>query len=363
MAEERLEALRGWFESTRPAFEALAKTAGNTIEGLIRHAGIDYLSVTSRAKSVVSFIDKAQKKQYKKPEEQITDLAGVRVITFIESDVARVGELVESSFHPHPALSLDKTDELGIDRFGYRSVHFVCDLGAERCNLPEFSMYKNLVFEVQVRTVLQHAWAEIEHDRNYKFAGILPTPIQRRLYLLAGVLEIVDREFVTLAGEIDKYVVEVSEKTRAGDLDIEINTPSLFQYLPQKLDYFKERLIPIDSPGDLEPVIDELRGFGIQTLADLEPILNDQFFSALDVNHESQPLFYIGALRDAMMYSDLDKYFSDAWSNSWQGTEEATVSLLSGKYGRRKVRATFGRNEIDILDDAFLEEDDDDQTT
>jgi ppGpp synthetase/RelA/SpoT-type nucleotidyltranferase len=91
--------------------------------------------------------------------------------------------------------------------------------------------------------VLQHACAEIEHDRNYKFSGVLPTLLQRRLYSLAGLLEIVDREFVALASEVDRYSEEVAQKTKSGDLDIEVNTTSLMQFLPSKSPSLKDIVI------------------------------------------------------------------------------------------------------------------------
>ena len=199
MTDDQLDKLRSWYRNVRPLYASLANVVQNTIESLLKQERVDYLNVTSRAKSEASFLEKVRRKTYKKPEEEITDLAGIRVITFIESDLTKVSNLIESSFNVIPTKSLNKTEELGIDRFGYRSLHFVCDLGKDRIKLPEFLPYKDLLFEVQVRTVLQHAWAEIEHDRNYKFSGVLPTHLQRRLHLLAGVLEIVDREFATLA--------------------------------------------------------------------------------------------------------------------------------------------------------------------
>jgi ppGpp synthetase/RelA/SpoT-type nucleotidyltranferase len=235
MGEESTEKLNEWYKSEQALYEGLTNVVHYLLESLIRNAKIDYLSVTSRTKSIESVLEKMDRKEYDKPTQEIMDFAGIRVITFIDSDVRKVCDLIKGSFKVHESNSLDKLDELGIDRFGYRSVHFVCELGDDRTRLPEFSLYENRRFEVQVRTALQHAWAEMEHDRNYKFSGVLPTPLQRRLHFLAGVLEMVDREFVSIAAEVDQYAEEVSKKTQSGDLDVEINTTSLLQYLPEKM--------------------------------------------------------------------------------------------------------------------------------
>ena len=337
-----------WYGGKRPLYEGLCTVVQNTIENLLRNARIDYLSVTSRAKTSQSVLGKIRRKTYKNPEQEITDLAAIRVITYIESDVTKVSAVIDSAFNVHPTESLDKSEELGTDRFGYRSVHFVCDLGPDRTKLPEFSPYGGLVFEIQVRTVLQHAWAEIEHDRNYKFAGVLPTHLQRRLNLLSGMLELVDREFVTLANEVDRYAQDVSEKTGAGNLDIEVNSTSLLQYLPTKTQWFNDKGVQIRSSEIAEVVINELRRFGIKTLYDLEKILSQELFKSLAKYGQSAN--YIAFLRDAMMYADIDRYFDLAWRGAWGGIDEVAFAILSEKYGEDHVRTVLDNYGIDRID-------------
>lgn len=128
-------ALDVWFERMRPTYERLTDIVRSTIESLIKSANIDYLNVTSRTKSLESFREKIDRKGYTSADE-ITDLSGIRITTFIESDVNKVCDLLKSSFKVHESRSLDKTDELGIDRFGYRSVHFVCDVGSHKGEAP-----------------------------------------------------------------------------------------------------------------------------------------------------------------------------------------------------------------------------------
>ncbi|MBA3334549.1 MAG: GTP pyrophosphokinase [Acidobacteria bacterium] len=233
MSKLNTEEHKKWYESQRPTYELLSNAVKNTLESLINNSKIDYLSVTIRTKEVDSFEEKINRKNYQNPAHEVTDLAGIRVITFIESDALKINELIKQSFNVDDSKSLDKSNELGIDKFGYRSFHFVCGLGEARCALPEFEFFKDLVCEIQVRTVLQHAWAEIEHDRNYKFAGDLPSHIKRRLNLVAGLLEVADGEFNNLSNDIDKYSVESLRKTKSGDFDIEINSITIEQYLKE----------------------------------------------------------------------------------------------------------------------------------
>lgn len=100
--------------------------------------------------------DKISEKAY--TPESMTDLAGIRVITLIESDVQKVCDL-KTMFNVHDQDSVNKSEKLGEEKVGYRSVHFVCDVGNIREQLPEFSAYKGFCFEIQIRTALEHAWA------------------------------------------------------------------------------------------------------------------------------------------------------------------------------------------------------------
>jgi ppGpp synthetase/RelA/SpoT-type nucleotidyltranferase len=58
------------------------------------------------------------------------------------------------------------------DELGYQSVHYLVQFSPERCALPEYQRFQGRIAEIQVRTVLQHGWAEIEHDIQYK-AGLV----------------------------------------------------------------------------------------------------------------------------------------------------------------------------------------------
>ena len=162
------------------------------VTSILDEAGINYLTVTGRAKSVESFATKAGRTVdglpvYPDPLKDITDQIGIRVITYVRSDVSAVAEVLGSYL-----TVLDDRD-LGQEtasegRFGYASRH----LQVARNGGP--------AAQVQVRTVLQHAWAEFEHDIRYK--GTVPEEhardFDRRFTLAAGLLELADQEFTTI---------------------------------------------------------------------------------------------------------------------------------------------------------------------
>lgn len=338
------DAAHEWFVKERVRHEGLTGLIQTTLASLLKAKRIENLGVYARTKTLESFLGKASKPKYKDPTSEIYDISAARIITFIESETANACALIRNTFVVHPEHSLDKTEELGIDRIGYRSVHFICEFGDDRCRLPEFEIYKGLKFEIQVRTVLQHAWAEIEHDRNYKLSGVLPGHIQRRLNLLAGMLELADREFDSIVGEIDAYSKQVSQSAKAGHLDVELDATSLSAYISTVVaGRLKFKLESIPKSG-LTKVISEMRRFGINNLKDTDALFTSEFYKH-ENKHQSEAT-YVGLLRDAMMLSDLSRYFDIAYQEGWQYIDDKAREILTTKYGEEVVENTLRRHNI-----------------
>lgn len=332
-----------WQKTHYPIYQGLTDIARSTVESLLKSKGIDYLTVTSRTKTTKSIFEKITRKDYKSTDE-ITDISAIRIITYVESEVRAACEVIENAFKVLAEDSLDKSEELDEDQVGYRSVHYVCELGRDRENLPELKIYKGLRFEIQVRTVLQHAWAEIEHDRSYKFAGVLPKSIKRRLYLLSGTLELVDTEFSRLVRDIKKYESEISEKAISGNLNIEITSASLESYFSTKFNKARIQIPPPDSASLNEIVLGELSRFGINTLQDLDNILDENTLHTIT----AEPSFNMnGLLRRAMLHTDAEKYFSTAWNRSWEHITPGSKAVLIARYGMDATNEMIERHLID----------------
>ena len=245
----------------------------------------------------------------------------------------------------HSDKSLDKANELKHNQTGYRSVHYVCELNKERADLIEMRQYKGLLFEIQIRTVLQHAWAEIEHDRNYKFSGVLPLNIRRRLYLTAGLLEIADREFTSIAAEIDAYKEEFAKRVSSGELGTEeITSLSLATFLPSYSSKVSPWVLKPSKPSAFEPVYRELGEFGIRTIDQLQVLLSEEFLASMRANGGTTT--QLGLLRKAMMFNDIEKFFSQAWQEKWHEMNRSTKRLLESKYGPETVQKLLERYQI-----------------
>lgn len=179
---------------------------------LLDDAGINYLSVSGRTKSVASFAAKAARKVdgnlvFTDPLNDVTDQIGIRVITYLHSDVAAVADLLaeELTILGDRDLGQENAD---VGQWGYASRHL---LVAPHDDVDD-NTRRNA--QVQIRTVLQHAWAEFEHAIRYK--GTIPEDkapeLDRRFTLAAGLLELADREFSMIRDELQATVAEqVSE--------------------------------------------------------------------------------------------------------------------------------------------------------
>lgn len=315
--------------SLRPTYKKLAEKVGLIIEELLELNDINFHAVTYRAKTIESFSEKIKKPKYKNPLDQLTDLAGIRIIGYVEDDVIEISKIIENSFDVDPDNSMDKSEDLGVDKVGYKSVHYVCTLPSIRIDLPEYSRFDKLKFEIQIRTILQHSWAEIEHDKNYKFSGELPPGIQRRFKLVAGNLELADREFNQLSRDIDQYSKNIAKSTKKGELEIELNSTALKQYLSTRFTKIisEERIAPSFNGSKNESVIlRELRDFGLNTLADLDKLISPELEKQI-AKYEDDGNF-LGLCRLIMVASDAKRYMTKSWKKSWQAIPDDHKIML-----------------------------------
>jgi putative GTP pyrophosphokinase len=182
--------------------------------------------------------------------------------------VSSISKLIRNLFEVDEDNSLDRTTILGLDKLGYRSTHFVCTLGERRSSLPEYTALGAMNFEIQVRTVLQHAWAELAHDRSFKFTVALPTKIERKLNLYSGMLEIVDAAFDEISRDIDAYKKSLEDNTINQLSKAEIDSISLERFLVEASSKFNLPLLP----AGIEIVSDELKQFGIKSIGELQQL-------------------------------------------------------------------------------------------
>lgn len=194
------------YQADEQVYGKLGGVVSLLIEELLRLEGVVFHSITHRAKGVESLRKKVGRpeKSYKSLAE-VTDLCGVRITTYFSGDVDKVANVIRGEFLIDSENSTDKRVDLAPDRFGYQSLHYVAQLGVNRSALPENAKFSKMKFEIQIRSILQHAWAEIEHDLGYKSSIEVPRLIKRRFARIAGLLEVADQEFEAVRQELASY--------------------------------------------------------------------------------------------------------------------------------------------------------------
>jgi len=204
------------YAARHPALVGATRAFADLVTARLDDTGINYLSVTSRTKSIESFSAKALRTRagellYQDPLTEITDQIGLRVVTYLQEDVAAVADQLADQF-----VVLDDRD-LGQEtasqgEFGYASRHLLVEVDPDD-DAPV--ILRGQRASIQIRTVLQHAWAEFEHDIRYK--GSIPdqfaSDLDRRFTLAAALLELADREFSAIRDRLQQSMGEPAAAT------------------------------------------------------------------------------------------------------------------------------------------------------
>lgn len=192
-----------------PLFQETEKRHLESIRDYLSKAGIRIAGLESRIKTESSLVGKLLLKGDKyKSLADITDIVGFRVITFYPDDVDKVASVIDRYYEVDWDNSVDKRKLHDIDSFGYLSLHYVC-------HTPDMP-YR---MEIQMRTLMQHAWANMYHDIGYKSGVEIPKEYIRNMNRLAGMLELVDAEFSRIRMEVTDYRRRMQTLVASGNLD------------------------------------------------------------------------------------------------------------------------------------------------
>ena len=154
-------------------------------------------SVTGRVKTVSSILEKMQMKNipFEHLEEEVEDIAGVRIICQFVEDIERVVDLIRGRSDME---ILEKKDYLANKKkSGYRSYHVVVGYTVDTIHGP-----KRLQVEIQIRTMAMNFWATTEHSLQYKYKGEIPEHVSTRLQKAADAIFNLDNEMSQVRAEI-----------------------------------------------------------------------------------------------------------------------------------------------------------------
>ena len=268
------EMLMQQYRDLVPTLEQLAKNAYDLLRRALREQGIYVTAFEYRVKTEQSLAGKLERKGAKyKSISDITDLVGLRVITFYTDEVDKVAVIAKRVFDIDWQESVDKRKLHQLDSFGYNSLHYICRL--------KDKAFENIRFELQMRTALQHVWSTIEHDTGYKGEVKIPREYKRQFSRLAGMLELVDDEFSRLRIVLTDYRRQVQTLVKSGQLDeVSLSGDSFRSYLDLKpFDRLNRRIAAVNQaeiyPVSLMNYLPLLEKFGMETLGDVQQFIDE----------------------------------------------------------------------------------------
>ena len=220
------------FEGRKELLATLCARTMNLVEECLEGSQIRYQSVQARVKST-----KKLREKYTDPAkgytglDDIIDLAGLRVITYYEDEVDQVAELIRGEFEIDDAKSIDKRNT-SVDGFSYHAINYICRYSAQRRTSVEYKKFAATWFEIQITSILRHAWAEIEHDW-YDLKEAFPPEIKRRFYRMAALLEVAESEFLELRNKRKGYERSIAVQIEANVTGIPINAVTMASFIDQ----------------------------------------------------------------------------------------------------------------------------------
>lgn len=276
------ELLLDEYREQLPLFEKLKTIVVVRLRNCFDENHILVAGLETRIKAEESLANKLELKGFKYHSiSDVTDILGVRVVTFFSDEVDVVSALVEQLFEIDWENSVDKRKTLEIDRFGYMSLHYICRVPESMYKDPDLPQLNQIRFELQMRSMLQHMWANMYHDMGYKSDVEIPVEYQRNMNRLAGMLELADEQFCRIRREIIDYRRNVQSLVATGNFDeVPLNGDTFRSYLELKpFRRLVEKIAAINQAevyeDSLVPYYNVLLLMGMHTVGDVERLRNE----------------------------------------------------------------------------------------
>ena len=277
--DAHVEELMDQFRERLPLLKQLEQLASQSLYRFLKQQGLYVTAIEHRIKDEKSLQKKLELKGNKYHSiDYVTDLVGLRIITFYTDDVDKIAAIVKNEFEVDWQNSVDKRKLHQLTSFGYNSLHYICKLPK---SIVDNDALNNIRFELQMRTALQHVWSTIEHDTGYKGSVQLPNEYRRQFSRLAGMLELIDDEFSRLRTTLSDYRRQMQALVKSGQLEeVPLSSDTFRHYLElHPFERLNERIAAVNQaeiyPASPLPFLKLFKEFRMETLKDIDQFIKD----------------------------------------------------------------------------------------
>ncbi len=276
------EELLQQYRDSLPIYKRIEELAYDKIISALQKHGLYVTQVEHRIKTEKSLTGKLELKGSKYASiTDITDILGIRIITFYTDDVDKVAAIAKDIFKIDWKESVDKRKAHQATSFGYNSLHYICRLPKSWVNDPDMPELNDIRFELQMRTALQHVWSTIEHDLGYKGDVKIPIRYRRQFSRLSGMLELIDDEFSRMRTTLTDHRRLMQTLLKSGKLDeVALDTETFRSFLATKpFDPLNRRIAAANQaeifPAPLMPFLPILESFQLETIGDVQHFIEE----------------------------------------------------------------------------------------
>ena len=349
------EMLMEQYRERLPLYQRLAEIVDEAVRKALKEQHVTVTVMEHRVKTENSLAGKLELKGAKYHTlDDVTDIVGMRIVTFYSADVDKVAAIINELFVVDWNNSVDKRKLHRLDSFGYNSLHYICRLRESSGTDDEPDGLYQLPFEIQMRTALQHVWSTLDHDTAYKDGGVkIPNEYQRQFNRLAGMLELIDEEFSRLRNVLTDYRRQMLALEASGQLDeVDLNSDTFRRYLDMHpFARLNERIAAINQaelyPVPLMPFLRVFQKLGLETLGDVNRLIDEHSDDAyrlaaaqlgatdLDILSENigpQNLCYVYVLKQGGGLKELSQLLD--WI---KGPDEGNVTLAKDLLEQRQA--------------------------
>jgi putative GTP pyrophosphokinase len=224
--QEKID-FRKFYEGNRKLFADARNTYIRIIASQLKQFDVgEVTKIEGRVKDQEECIKKFHRKYQRtlEADEQpyeikdfISDLIGIRIVCLYEDQIPVISEVLQRNFK-----ILDVTDKIAAvesteDSFGYKGLHMDLALNDAMASLPKYLPYRDLSFEVQIRSLIQDAWSVLDHKIKYKKS--IPVDLKRRINVLSALFELADREFKEIRNATTELLQQATVAPDSDSLD------------------------------------------------------------------------------------------------------------------------------------------------